>query len=264
MPRRPATAALLNGIRAVSLGAAGLGAASLVGCAPAATPSQPATPAPVTSTIGPASPSPSPSPTPSASVITTAVTATSARGTARLTISVLTTVEGFDDEIEGAGVAALGSGDADLIWSSVVGQTHEIITKDTLYVQLEPPSGPWVAVPVEEWTPTAAAGRPLRGLGELEDARIDGTEILDGVETTRYTGSLDLVTQGEGLGLNARALQLAAAQPGARVMATVWIDGQGLIVQVMRTLVGGADVAASTVTRLADFGTAAAIRAPIE
>ena len=44
----------------------------------------------------------------------------------------------------------------------------------------------------------------------------------------------------------------------------MWVDNSGLIVQVMRTLVGANDVAASTVTMLTDFGIAAAITAPIE
>ena len=72
------------------------------------------------------------------------------------------------------------------------------------------------------------------------------------------------LSHGDGLGLNERALQLAAANPSARIEATVWIDDRGLIVQVMRTLVGATDIAASTVTRLADFGTSAAIAPPIE
>lgn len=210
------------------------------------------------------SPSPSLSTSPSATVLTSAVTATTARGTARLAIMVLSTVEGFDDEIEGAGLAVLNSGDADLTWSSVVGQTHEIIMADDLFVQLEPPSGAWVAVPADEWTPTAAAGRPLRGLSDVMDVRLDGVEFLDGVETTRYSGFLDLAGHSDGVGLNSRALQLAAASPSARIAATVWIDNSGLIVHVMRTLVGATDVAASTVTRLTDFGTAATITAPIE
>ena len=243
-----------------------LAAASLAACSPAPAPSQSSAASSVPSPSAPASVSPSPSlsTTPSATVLTTAVSATTARGTARVAISVLTTVEGFDDEIDGEGLTVLGSGDADLTWNSAVGQTREIITANELFVQLEPPTGAWVAVPVEEWTPTAAAGRPLRGLSDIPDARPDGTEVLDGVETTRYRGFLDLAGHGDGLGLNERALQLAAASPSARIEATVWIDDRGLIVQVLRTLVGTTDVAASTVTRLADFGTSAAIAPPIE
>ena len=242
--------------------------AALAGCAPAPTTGPPmtassvASPAPSLSALP--SPSPSISTSPSATALTSAVSATTARGTARLAITVLSTVEGFEDEIQGGGPAILNSGDADLIWNSVVGQTHEIILADELFVQLEPPSGPWVAVPVEEWTPTAAAGRPLRGLSDVIGVRPDGVEILDGVEATRYSGFLDLAGNGDGLGLNSRALQRAAASPSARIAVTVWINGSGLILQVMRTLVGATDVAASTVTMISDFGGAATIVAPIE
>ena len=261
MGAHSAPALLIRGLAATCLTVA-----SLAACAPAPAPSQTSAASPVPSPSTPASVSPSPSlsTTPSATVLTTAVSATTARGTARMVIAVLTTVEGFDDEIDGEGLTVLSSGDADLTWNSAVGQTREIITANQLFVQLEPPSGAWVAVPADEWTPTAAAGRPLRGLSDIPDALPDGTEVLDGFETTRYRGFLDLAGHGDGLGLNERALQLAAASPSARIEATVWIDDRGLIVQVLRTLVGTTDVAASTVTRLADFGTSAAIAPPIE
>lgn len=247
---------------------ASFASAVLAACAPAPT-AGPSTTTPPVSKPPPSlsalpSPSPSLSTSSSATVLTSAVSATTARGTARLQITVLSTVEGFDDEIQGEGLAVLNAGDADLTWSSVVGQTHEIIMADDLFVQLEPPSGAWVAVPAEEWTPTAAAGRPLRGLSDVMDVRLDGVELLDGVEATRYSGFLDLAGHSDGLGLNSRALQLAAASPSARIAATVWIGNSGLIVQVMRTLVGANNVGASTVTRLTDFGVAAAITNPTE
>ena len=242
--------------------------AVLAACAPAPTAgpstSNPPVAKPPPSLSALPSPSPSLSTSPSATVLTSAVSATTARGTARLEITVLSTVEGFDDEIQGEGLAVLNAGDVDLTWNSVVGQTHEIILADNLFVQLEPPSGAWVTVPVEEWTPTAAAGRPLRGLSDVMDVRLDGVEFLDGVEATRYSGFLELAGHSDGLGLNSRALQIAAASPSTRIAATVWIDSSGLIVQVMRTLVGANNVAASTVTRLTDFGIAAAITNPAE
>ena len=250
------------------LAAAGLASASLIACAPSQAPSQstfaPSASSPSPSLSAVTSPSPSLSTSPSATVLTSAVSATTARGTARLAITVLSTVEEFDDEIQGEGLTVLNSGDADLTWNSVVGQTHEIILADELFVQLEPPSGAWVTVPTEEWTPTAAAGRPLRGLSDVIGVRLDGVEFLDGVESTRYSGFLNLAGHSDGLGLNSRALQLAAASPPARIAATVWIDSSGLIVKVMRTLVGATDVAASTVTRLTDFGTSVTITTPIE
>ncbi len=247
-----------------SLAAASLAAASLAACAPAPAPSQSGGPTntPSSSSVAPALPSASLSMTPSATPLITAVSATNARGTARLTISVLSTVQGFSDEIEGEGLAILGSGDADIIWSSVVGQTHEIITANELFVQLEPPSGPWLSIPADEWTPTASAGRPLRGISEITDARLDGDEVLDGVATTRYVGSLDFADHADGLGLNGQALQLAEAAGSTRIEVTVWIDERGLIVQVMRTLIGGGDVSASTVTRLSEFGISAIVTPP--
>ena len=145
-----------------------------------------------------------------------------------------------------------------------MGQTHEIITADELFVQLEPPDGPWLQIPADEWTPTASAGRPLRGINELAEARPDGVEVLDGVETTRYVGFLDFANHADGLGLNGQAVELAAAAGSPRIEVTVWIDERGLIVEVMRTLVGGGDVTASTVARLSEFGVYATVTPPIK
>lgn len=249
-----------------SLAAASLAAASLAACAPASAPNESVSPTNASASPGalPASPSASPAMTPSATPLVTAVSATSARGTARLAISVLTTVQGFGDEIEGEGLAILGSGDADLTWSSVVGQTREIITADELFVQLEPPSGAWLSVPADEWTPTASAGRPLRGISDITDARLDGDEVLDGVATTRYVGSLDFTDHADGLGLNRQALQLAESAGSSRIDVTIWIDERGLIVQVMRTLAASNEVTASTLTRLSDFGISATVTPPTE
>lgn len=256
----------LSSFQSCSLAVAALAAASLAACAPAPTPSQSAsaTAAVASPSANPPLPSASPATTPSAAPLTTAVSATNARGTARLAISVLTTVEGFSDEIAGEGLAILGSGDADLTWTSVVGQTREIITADELFVQLEPPTGPWLQIPADEWTPTASAGRPLRGISEITDARPDGVEVLDGIETTRYVGFLNFADHPDGLGLNGQALQLAQAAGSTRIEVTAWIDERGLIVQIMRTLIGGGDVTASTVTRLSEFGVSAAVTPPIE
>ena len=253
-------------LRLSTLAIAGLAAVGLAACTPTPAPSQ----SPSSALSASASPTPLPtqspslSTSPSATPLTTAVSATTARGTARLGISVLSTVQGFSDEIEGEGLAILGSGDADLTWTSVVGQTREIITADELFVQLEPPTGPWLQIPADEWTPTASAGRPLRGISDIADARPDGVEVLDGVETTRYVGFLDFANQSDGLGLNGQAVELAEAAGSPRIEVTVWIDERGLIVQVMRTLVGGGDVTASTVTRLSEFGVSATVTPPIE
>ena len=256
----------LSSIQCCGLALASLAAVSVVACAPAPAPNESGSPtsAAPSSSATASMPSASPAMTPSATPLTTAVSATNARGTARLTISVLSTVQGFSDEIDGEGLAILGSGDADLTWTSVVGQTREIITADELFVQLEPPSGPWLQIPADEWTPTASAGRPLRGISDIADARPDGVEVLDGVETTRYVGFLDFANQSDGLGLNGQAVELAEAAGSPRIEVTVWIDERGLIVQVMRTLVGGGDVTASTVTRLSEFGVSATVTPPIE
>ena len=129
-------------------------------------------------------------------------------------------------------------------------------------MQLDPPDGEWLAIPPDEWTPTATTGNPLRGLGDMTGLTDEGADVIAGVPTIRFTGSLPAAEHGDGMGLNESALRLVAADPAAAIDLTVWVDGQGLITRIMRTLRTSADVAASTVTDLAGFGTSVQIITP--
>jgi hypothetical protein len=246
---------------ALTLGlAAGLTLLAVTSCGtadvapPTPTPSAPASAASPSATPPGASPSANP--------LATALSATNARGTAQLAISVLTTVAGFDDEIDGVGSASFSDGQSDIIWSSVVGQTRELMTTDGLFVLLDPPDGEWLAIQQDEWTPTATSGNPLRGLGDITGLTDEGADVIDGVAATRFTASLPASEHGDGMGLNEQALRLVTDDPTAAIDLTVWVDGQGLITRIMRTLRTSADVAASTVTNLAGFGTSVQIITP--
>lgn len=210
-----------------------------------------------------ASPSaPGPQPTRPASPLASAISATSAPGTAHVDVRILTSVGGVDDELTGTGLTVFGTGDADLTWNASAGTSRELTVDGIGHLQLEPPDGEWIVVPEGTWIPTLAAGDPLRGLADLADVRDDGTELLQGVETTRLTGSLPAAGNLGGLGINELAAQAVERDPEARIGVTVWIDGAGRIIRIMRTIQSATDVQASSTTGLSEFGVAAQIQDP--
>ena len=238
------------------LGAVLAGALLIAGCSSAATPPPASSP--------PTQPAQSPQPTRSATPLASAISATSAPGTARVDVLILTSVGGLEDELTGTGITVFGTGDADLAWQAGAGASRELSVDGAAWLQLDPPDGEWLAVPDGTWIPTIAAGRPLRGLTDLRDVRVDGTEALGDIETTRLVGSLPAAGNLGGLGINELAAQAVQEDPDARVDVTVWVDGTGRIVRITRTIASTTDVQASSTTELTDFGIAAQIWDPLE
>ena len=247
---RVATFALASGI---SLAAC----AHVTSPAPASPPSPPPSMAP---SEAPSSPSAIAVPSPSANPLQSALTATTARGTATLAIDVLTASPGIERTLTGAGVVDFPRGAWDIRWSSSAGPSREVRTPDGFFVEVQPDS--WLVVQPGRQTPTSQAGDILRGLSQVADAEPVGEESLQGTPTLRYRGYLPASDDGGGLGLTDDERSMVQADPNAMVEVTVWIDPAGRIVQVMRTLVGAEPVAATSIVRLADFGIAAPIAAP--
>lgn len=238
------------------LGAVLAGALLIAGCSTAA-PRPPAS-------SPPTQPAQSAEPTRSATPLASAISATSAPGTARIEVRILTSVGGLEDELTGTGITVFGTGDADLAWQAAAGASRERTVGGAAWLQLDPPAGEWLAVPDGTWIPTIAAGRPLRGLTDLRDVRVDGTERLGDAETTRLVGSLPAAGNLDGLGINELAAQAVQDDPEARVDVTLWVDGTGRIIRITRTIASTTDVQASATTELSDFGIAAQIPDPRE
>lgn len=177
---------------------------------------------------------------------------------------ILTSVGGLEEELTGSGLIAFATGDADLTWQGSAGASREVTVDSTSALQLEPPDGEWIAIPADTWIPTLAAGQPLRGLADLRDVRDDGDERLDAIETTRLVGSLPAPGNLEGMGINDLAAAAVEADPQARIDVTVWLDGAGRIIRILRTLVSSTDVQSSSTTTLTEFGVAAEIRDPLD
>lgn len=241
---------------------AALTAPLVSGCSPQAVPP---VSSPTTVRPAPASPTPTPTratiePTPSASPLDSALSATTARGTARISVQVLTAADGVEREITGEGLVDLATDQSDIRWQSEAGPSREITTSEGFFVEVQP--GSWLSVEPGRQTPTANAGLPLRGLLALQDPQSAGQDDLDGSAADLVTGYLPAESNASGMGLNDMELAALRDYPQAVVLVTLWIDAQGLIRQVMRTLADAGPIAATTIARLSDFGVPAPVSAP--
>lgn len=207
-----------------------------------------------------ASPSMSLLPSPSADPILSALTATTARGTARVTLELLTAADGLERTLLGEGVVDFARSAGDLKWTGAAGQSREVRTEEGFFVEVE--SGQWLAVDPATSTPTSDAPAVLRGIADLRDPVQTGSEVVDGQSATRITGWLPAPGNAGGLGLTAPERAVVDASPQARLQVTIWIDESGRIVQVLRTLEQTDPVAATSLVQLSDFGVAAPISAP--
>lgn len=149
---------------------------------------------------------------PSADPFHSAVVATRALGTARIVIDGSIRTSTGIAPVSAQGVTVLGSGMGDLNWITPQGSFRELVNSRGIYVTAN--GTDWTQWPVSDPTATSRYVDPLRGLGVLRDVSKEGTEVLDGVSTTRYTGWLP----GDG-----------------REDVTVWIDDSGHVIRVDRS-----------------------------
>lgn len=218
-----------------------------------------ATPVP-SSSEAVASPTMSLLPSPSADPILSALTATTARGTARVSLELLTAADGFERTLLGEGIVDFARPAGDLKWSGAAGQSREVRTEEGFFVEVEP--GQWLSVDPATSTPTSDTPAVLRGIADLREPRKVGSELIGGQSATRITGWLPAAGNAGGLGLTAVERAVVDGSPQARLQVTIWIDESGRIVQVLRTLEQTDPVAATSLVRLSDFGVAAPISAP--
>jgi hypothetical protein len=257
-PKRNLLAAVLGGLL--------LGSAALAGCGTQqADSSASAAPSP---SLQPAVPS-AVTPTPSADAFVASVMRTRDLATAALEITVTTEVGGFVRSLTGEGTSAVSNGYGDLRWTDSSGAvTRELANGKGLFVQTDVPDGTWTRLPDERATPTGRLADPLRGLGGLLGVTKAGPEDLDGMPTTRYTGTLPASPESLALlGFSDEELvEIGTDWQGAVIDVTVWIDSKGRVVGIERALdlpdSAAAPVTAVTMTRLSDFTTTIDLEPP--
>lgn len=70
----------------------------------------------------------------------------------------------------------------------------------------------------------------LSSIGVVQDARIDGTEKIDGVETTRLAGTIDFAASAEQL--SGGSLEVPAELSAEPISLLIWIDDQQRVVEI--------------------------------
>lgn len=244
---------------------------ALAGCSAATEAAAPVTnqeaPAPVTS----ASP---------AAFIAQAADSTTSAGSARIMST--TTVggsqnlgtEGRDTTIRAEGVVNFAGNEAALrVSASLFGGDSDmqvVLVDGKSYVQVPMFGEKWIAMPMKDLGLNLAD--PAQGLDMLKqaaDLQEVGKEPVDGVEATKYTGTLNLQDALGSAGLPADA-QGDMAQKLDKVsgdaQVTVWVDEAGRIIRFDQTATidmgTGKAVETTSSTTLSDFGVATDITAP--
>ncbi|MDQ3540853.1 MAG: LppX_LprAFG lipoprotein [Chloroflexota bacterium] len=101
----------------------------------------------------------------------------------------------------------------------------------------------WVQDPLsdtESWIPLEGAENIVAlinpdalivsSIGLIQDARLDGTENVDGVDTTRVAGTVDFADTAERV--TGGSVQLPAEIVAEPLPVTVWIDGEGRVLEI--------------------------------
>ena len=184
-----------------------------------------------------------------------------ARGTARLTVDALLADGAVDRALRGQGAIDMIQGTSDMTWADDVDpqwQVREILLDDTAYFSSDGLT--WDEVPAGVTTPTAELADPLRDLVQATAVVLEGTETLDGQDCRRYAVQLPPSALGFGF-TEPERINLAPVQG---VSGLVWIDAQGRIARVLRTLSTDAGAIATTDSKFSAFSEPVTIRSPIE
>jgi len=151
-------------------------------------------------------------------------------------------------------------GTSDMTWSDDVDpqwQVREIVLQDAAYFSSDGLT--WDEVPGGLVTPTAELANPLRDLTKATGVILEGTEVINGQNLRRYAMQLPAVAVGFGL-TDADRTSLATV---LSVSALVWVDDQGRITRILRTLNTQAGAVATTDAQFSAFSESVTIRAPM-
>ena len=209
-----------------------------------------------------------------AAFLVSAAQATRGAGTARVTSTMTVDAgDGASQSVRADGVVDFAGDDAALRVSSSIfggGSDLQILLVDSAsYVQVPMFGEKWISVPLDDLNvelPDPSKG--LNMLTELTDLTEVGEEPIDGTETTKYTGTVD-VEDAVGMSLPADLAQSTKKElekASGTVDVSVWVDGDGRVVRLdQRGTVDvgtGAPLSTTSSTTLTDFGVATDIAAP--
>lgn len=187
-----------------------------------------------------------PQSSPSPNVLDNAIEATAARGTAVVTVEIVSDLE----TLTGVGSTSLTTGRGQVTWTnSVTGEiVTELNTKDGLYSEID---GTWFLAPPGTLTPTSTAINPLNGLGDLKSPTSDP-----------LVGTLPLTIE-SGLNFSEEDLISLPAECSPVVDVQIQVDSSGLITQVTKEFECEGNQRVSVIN-LTEFGTALDLAEPVD
>lgn len=214
-----------------------------------------------------------------AAFIAQAADSTAATGSAKLVST--TSIKGApmggsgtqDLTITADGIIDFAGSEASLQVSSPMmgtGSSMQVVLADGVgYVKVPMFGDKWISSPTKDLGLSMAD--PTQGLETLRkaaDLTEVGTEDINGVTATKYTGTVDLSEAVGQLGLpaaDAEKAQRELAKVARTADVTVWVDDQDRVVRYDQELAVNADgqqVQVSSSTSLSDFGITTDIQAP--
>jgi hypothetical protein len=207
--------------------------------------------------------------------LTAAAAATTAKGTARMAMSMSFDTGGGPSTLTGEGVVDMGAERARMTFTSPLfpGPMEILADGTTVYLstalpQLKAQAGgkPWLAL---DASASAVGGGafgggtdPLQSLRLLQDkglarsVRENGTQDVRGVATTRYLAQLDVAEMMKTSG-SAQARNLAELTRDADGEMEVWVDADDVVRRAVFRMtfgVGGQSISSTVTTELFDFG----------
>lgn len=240
--------------------AAGITGALLTGCASSSAPEAASVPQ-VATTAAPAV------------FVAQAAETTRSAGSARITSTATIGSGGESTTIRADGVADFVGNEAALrVSSSLFGGSADmqvILVGGKSYIQVPIFGEKWISMPLQDLGVNLAD--PSQGLDMLKqvaDLQEIGQEPLDGIEATKFVGTVDLADAvGSGvLPVPDRAATKKLSEVAGTADVEVWVDDEGRIVRFDQSADistgSGPDMTVTSSTSLTDFGIETQIEAP--
>lgn len=251
---------------------AAVGGLLLTGCSSGTTTAPTASTEPASPTVVASPPAGAISASPAA-YLSQAADATTAAGTAKFTAQIST----GDDKAATIGMDGAIDFSTEAIQvkvsSAMLGGTEgiEVVVVDgQSYIKMPMFQGKWMKTPAQQvgvkFTDPTDGLSSLKNLADLKEV---GTEEIDGVSTTHYTGTLDLKEALAQANIPSADLakikqEMDRVKDGATV--DVWVDDEGRVVQIKTSMSldtgTGKPVAFSNTMKFFDFGEPVDIKAP--
>ena len=188
---------------------------------------------------------------------------TAQANTTTIEIQLITNVEGFERIIAGVGYVDMAQEFGDITWTDDLGTTREVITANGHFLELD---GTWLELAGDSTLPTTVAFNPFAGLADATNVVEVGTQEVSGIPTTRLDADL---SQSDGtliMGFSKEELTVFNETADASLIATMWVDGDGHIVRIVReyaaSSIDGDPINATNLYLLSDVGQTRPIEIP--